>query len=294
MSRSRQLHVFRHLWGIEPVADTKTNLQLVKTLKGLGYSGVEASLSAIQEHGGGAFLDELKAHEMNLIVGIYSGWTDYVPSAWEAKSVSAHLKQFEDEVRQAHALSLRPVMLNAHAGCDHWTERECREFFEAAERISHDIPIAHETHRGRALWNPWRTLQLLEEFPSLKLTLDFSHWVLAAERLLDTEWDHEWLQRVLPHVIHIHGRIGSEESPQIIDPRDPQAKVEVERFDRLWADVWQAQAQAGLVVSTLTPEYGPSPYTPMTPFTGKPLSDVWDVCNHECKRQQARFQQLFP
>ncbi|ETV83901.1 hypothetical protein H257_04492 [Aphanomyces astaci] len=291
MSRGRQLQVFRHLWGIEPAVDVATNLKLVPQLKALGYKGVEASLSAIQAHGGAAFLDELKAHDMNLIVGVYSGWTDYIPNAWEEKSADEHLKQFEDEVNQAHALSLRPVMLNAHAGCDHWSDRDCVEFFSAAlERIPHtgDIPIAHETHRGRALWNPWRTLHVLEQFPSLKLTLDFSHWVVAAERLLDSEWDHQWIERVLPHVLHVHGRIVSDEAPQVIDPRDPHAKPFVDRFDRLWSQVWQVQARKNLI-STFTPEYGPSPYTPMAPFTGAPLSDVCDVVNFETRRQQARF-----
>ncbi|CAK4082026.1 unnamed protein product [Aphanomyces euteiches] len=292
MSRSRQLLVFRHLWGIEPSPSLEKNLALIGELKNLGYSGVEASLSAIREHGGAAFLEELKAHDMKLIVGIYSGWTDYVPSAWEAKSVADHLKQFEDEIQQAHALSLRPTMLNAHAGCDYWNERDCQEFLLAAEKIHSEIPIAHETHRGRMMWNPWRTLELIEKFPSLKLTLDFSHWCVGAERPLDTPWDHEWIKRILPRVIHIHGRVGTEESPQVIDPRDPNAKPFVERFDRIWADVWRTQAQSGAAISTLTPEYGPSPYTPMTPFTGQPLSDVWEVVNNECKRQQERFRNL--
>ncbi|RHY62607.1 hypothetical protein DYB30_000085 [Aphanomyces astaci] len=274
MSRGRQLQVFRHLWGIEPAVDVATNLKLVPQLKALGYKGVEASLSAIQAHGGAAFLDELKAHDMNLIVGVYSGWTDYIPNAWEEKSADEHLKQFEDEVNQAHALSLRPVMLNAHAGCDHWSDRDCVEFFSAAlERIPHtgDIPIAHETHRGRALWNPWRTLHVIEQFPSLKLTLDFSHWVVAAERLLDSEWDHQWIERVLPHVLHTHTPSPSWTGSIACGRR-----------------VWQVQARENLI-STFTPEYGPSPYTPMAPFTGAPLSDVCDVVNFETRRQQARF-----
>ncbi|RHY33348.1 hypothetical protein DYB32_001687 [Aphanomyces invadans] len=293
MSRGRQLHVFRHLWGIEPVAHLATNLKLVSQLKALGYKGVEASLSAIKAHGGNAFLDELQSHDMDLIVGVYSGWTDYEPGAWQEKSITDHLNQLEDEVNQARALSLRPVMLNAHAGCDHWSDRDCTEFFTAAlQRIPHDgdVPIAHETHRGRALWNPWRTLQLLEQFPSLKLTLDFSHWVVVAERLLDSAWDDQWIDRIIPHVLHIHGRVGSDESPQVVDPHDPHVKPFVDRFDRIWSQVWQAQARGSSNgTSTFTPEYGPSPYTPMAPFTGEPLSDVWALANSETRRQQERF-----
>ncbi|OQR94865.1 hypothetical protein ACHHYP_00879 [Achlya hypogyna] len=284
-----KLDVFRHLWGIAPSKDVKTNLRVVQVLKHLGYSGIEASLSAIHAHGGPAFLDELAAHDMKLIVGIYSGWTDYEPGTWEDKSVQAHIAQFEDEIRQAHALSLRPTLLNAHAGADHWNDATCHEFFTAARNIASDIPIAHETHRGRILWNPWRTLDVLKAYPELRLTMDFSHWVLGAERLLDADWDEQWLATVLPHVQHIHGRIGSDEAPQVTDPQDPFAQACVERFDRLWAQIWTHQAKAGQPFSTFTPEYGPSPYTPMAPFTGAPLSNVWDVCNRETVRQQSRF-----
>ncbi|OQR95346.1 hypothetical protein THRCLA_07958 [Thraustotheca clavata] len=285
-----KLQVFRHLWGINPSKDIKTNLRVVKVLKELGYAGVEASLSAIQAHGGSAFLQELIDHDMKLIVGIYSGWTDYEPNAWENKSVSAHLKQFEDEINQAHELLLKPVMLNAHAGADHWNDATCHEFFKAASNIQHDIPIAHETHRGRVLWNPWRTLDMLEAYPHLKLTMDFSHWVVCAERHLDTEWDEEWLNKVIPHVLHIHGRIGTDEAPQVTDPQDPHVQGSVQRFDNLWSKIWTHQAKTGKEISTFTPEYGPSPYTQMAPFTGAPLSNVWDVCNRETKRQQLRFQ----
>ena len=45
--------------------------------------------------------------------------------------------------------------------------------------------MAHETHRGRILFNPWITCRLLDRFEHLKLCCDFSHWVCVSERLID-------------------------------------------------------------------------------------------------------------
>jgi limonene-1,2-epoxide hydrolase len=46
------------------------------------------------------------------------------------------------------------------------------------------ISVSHETHRGRALFNPFITAHLLNRFSALHITADWSHWVVVCERLL--------------------------------------------------------------------------------------------------------------
>jgi hypothetical protein len=47
-----------------------------------------------------------------------------------------------------------------------------------------DVSVSHETHRGRALFNPFITGHLLNKFPTLYITADLSHWLVVCERLL--------------------------------------------------------------------------------------------------------------
>lgn len=54
------------------------------------------------------------------------------------------------------------------------------------------VSVSHETHRGRALFNPFITAHLLNKFPTLYITADWSHWTVVCERLLATSvYDEE-------------------------------------------------------------------------------------------------------
>jgi hypothetical protein len=61
--------------------------------------------------------------------GIYSSWQDYDCRNDHYKSPSLHLAQFQSQLEEA--LSLGPVHVNAHTGCDAWNEeKEVVPFFE--------------------------------------------------------------------------------------------------------------------------------------------------------------------
>lgn len=61
--------------------------------------------------------------------GIYSSWQDYECRNDHYKSPSLHLAQFKSQLEEA--LSLGPVHVNAHTGCDAWSEeKEVLPFFE--------------------------------------------------------------------------------------------------------------------------------------------------------------------
>ena len=96
-------------------------------------------------------------------------------------SVGRHLKALEKNL--GRALQLDPVHINVHAGSDSWcvlrnhmpsslasrhrSDAECDVFYghavEVQRRVCGAVPVSHETHRGRALFNPFRAHVLLKE-----------------------------------------------------------------------------------------------------------------------------------
>ncbi|DAZ95407.1 TPA: hypothetical protein N0F65_006297 [Lagenidium giganteum] len=283
--------------------------RLIEHVASQGYNGIEASLDDLNAIGGSSFVKEqLAKHNLKLIVGVYSGWVDYeahnLHQQWEG--VQAHLNRLRKQlelVRKDFDGDAKPMWINAHSGCDHWPKLDQMEYVAHALEIENSLEltnVSHETHRGRIFYSPWTTMELLEAFPSLKLTLDFSHWCVVAERLLDTPQDEEWIERMLPHVWHIHGRIGSPQSAQIRHPTDQHTSAEVARFDRLWMDAWRLQFQRATGVdpdepkfATFTPEYGPIPYAQRHPANPEePTVDIDQLCKDEANRQHARVQQL--
>lgn len=62
-----------------------------------------------------------------------------------------------------------------------WSYAQSLDFFSRATAHTKDlvaagVPVYHETHRGRALYNPWVCRDLVRALPDLMLTADYSHW----------------------------------------------------------------------------------------------------------------------
>ncbi|MBZ0300631.1 MAG: hypothetical protein K8J31_12855, partial [Anaerolineae bacterium] len=150
-----RLLVFRALWGMTgPLA------QQIEQVAGAGYDGFELWPSqwtiSRQE------MQALAAQfGQKLIVGAA------LPTKAELEPALLALAEFE------------PVRINLHSGRDHMTRDEASAFFEEALRVEEKIgvPVGHETHRGRILFTPWDTAYYLRQFPTLKITADYSHWV---------------------------------------------------------------------------------------------------------------------
>ena len=79
-------------------------------------------------------------------------------------------------------------------------------------------------------------------------------------------------------VIHIQGRVGHEEHPQVADPRAPESAPYVERFEKWWAAIIRHRVASGADTLTFTPEYGVNNYLPTLPYTQQPVADLWDIC----------------
>ncbi len=268
-----KLRLFRHLWGIGRPWE-----EVFPQIKAAGYEGIETGLPApADEH---RFMTLMQEHGFAYIAQIVTS----------GNSVDEHLKSFAGHLQQAKTLN--PLFVNAHSGQDSFSEEESHAFFAQALRLEEEsgIGVAHETHRGRILYNPWVTKRLLEHFPSMRLCADFSHWVLVGERLLDDQADA--IRLCAARTLHIHARVGYEEGPQVPDPRAPEYRAHVEAHERWWEWVWAAQAAHEVASSTLTPEFGPPGYMHTLPYTAMPVADLWAICDWQAHRQASRFAAL--
>lgn len=142
------------------------------------------------------------------------------------------------------------------SGADYFNDAQVDEFFAATAKIEadSDLRLAHETHRMCILFHPWAAARVLDRHPDIWLASDYSHWVIVAERYLETEG--ELLARCAARTIHIDARVGTPEMPQVADPRTDE--VATAAFDGFWN-----QIHAAGELRTVVPEFGPPPYEPV-------------------------------
>lgn len=265
-----KLQIIRHLWGVtDPWEDT------FPKFAELGFTGIEAPLPAKDE--ARRFRKLLDQHGFAYIPQIFSGGTD----------VAGHARSFAEQLRAAADWS--PLLVNAHSGLDAWDDTDACRYFESAleAELARGVAVAHETHRGRILFNPWTTDRMLARFDTLRLCCDFSHWVCVAERLIDDQL--EIIRRSAERCLHLHARVGYEQGPQVPDPRAPEYAPHLAAHERWWRIVWEAQERRGDKTTTLTPEFGPPGYLHTLPYTQAPVSDLWDICHWQAQRQRENF-----
>lgn len=266
-----ELKLVRHLWGLSGPLD-----RLLPQIRAAGYTAIESAPPDAQE--ADSFRDHMSAHQMSFVAQVFT----------QGQTVREHLESFRRQL--GHAAEFQPLFISSHSGMDRWSEAQADAFFAGALEIEAalGIRVAHETHRGRVLYNPWTTDRLIGTFPALNLTLDLSHWVCVAERLLDGP-ELDIVKRCAERCLHLHARVGYEEGPQVPDPGAPEFAAHVSAHEAWWDLVWDAQERRGQAVSTLTPEYGPSLYLHTLPFTQMPVADLGSVCDSQARRQAERF-----
>ena len=245
-----------------------------------GYEALESPLFVLPDRK--LFRRILKEEQFAWIPQVFSN--QFTPSG----TVAEHLLSLKNQIEEC--LDDSPLFINGHTGSDTWSYTQAEDFYGAALQMETELGVAlcHETHRSRYFSTPWNTERILQRFPSLKLTCDYSHWVCVAERLLPD--CGEILQLCAEHCGHLHARVGFEEGPQVPDPRAPEWSHHLEVHERWWQQIWKAQEAAGREVSTLAPEFGPPPYMPTMPFTQAPVADLNAICNWMAQRERDRFQ----
>ncbi len=164
-----------------------------------------------------------------------------------------------------------PDFINSHTGKDHYSFSENCRIIEAVEEFSikNRIPIYHEIHRGRFTFHSTTTLNYLDIFPNLKFVGDFSHWCVVSESLLQDQ--EEIIANIAPNIHHLHARIGTEQASQVNHPFAPEWRSHLHRYVEIWKSILSQHTNKSQF--TITPEFGPFPYMPQSPFDQQPLSN---------------------
>jgi sugar phosphate isomerase/epimerase len=250
-----------------------------------GFSGLEAPA----RHGSANYLSSLaQTLDQNGFGWIQEVCTagSYVPR--RQATPAEHLEDLEAQIALGKALN--PRFVNVMGGCDAWPIARSIEFFKAALDIAdkYDVLCSFETHRGRSFYCPWNTAEILHAVPDIKLTCDFSHWVVVSERLMDSEWDA--IELAAQHAHHVHGRVGYDQGPQVPHPAAPEYAEALASHQRCWEAIWSNQMLRGYHETTMTPEFGPDGYLHHLPFTNAPVADLWEINRWMATTEQVHFE----
>lgn len=265
-----QLHTFRHLWGVDQPIE-----QAFALFKQAGYAGIESPMPEPAQ--AAKFQELLDAHGLQYIAMLFTA----------GKSAAEHVDSFTRQLERAQTFG--PVKITAHSGADAFSVKDAEAFYRKAIELEAacEIPVGHETHRGRCFFNPWTTRDLLLEFESIKLCCDLSHWVCVAERVIDDCMPI--LELAAQRCIHLHSRVGYAQGPQVPDPAAPEYANDLAAHERWWDMIWRVQDSKRAQVSTVTPEFGPPGYLHTLPHTNVPVADLAKVCDWQADRQRQRF-----
>jgi sugar phosphate isomerase/epimerase len=273
-----ELRILKTLWGHQgTLADAVA--ECVKH----GFHGLEGQAPSLppERH---EFRARLSEAGLDYIAEICTAGS-YVPD--RHASPSEHLESLRQ--RANAAMECRPLFLTVIGGCDAWGIEESVDFFGEAMAAGESLGVgmSFETHRGRSLFNPWATRDILKQLPGLRLTCDYSHWCVVCERLIDTE--PEILALCAGRAHHVHARVGYDQGPQVPHPAAPEFGEALAAHERWWRQIWEHQRARGVAVSTMTPEFGPDGYLHCLPFTGAPVADLREINACMAARQRLQF-----
>jgi len=256
-----KIYFFCPRWGSENLSWD----EFCQKVKEAGYNGVEAGVS-FDEQEKTAQQQALKKHDL-LLIGQY--WQSF------EKEFELHVASYVKHLYQL--ASLQPLKINAQTGKDYFSPEQNNELFEAAKKFTEStgIPVAHETHRNKALFAAPVAFQYLTQHPLLAITADFSHWCNVAESFLEDQ--QETIELAVQRTVHIHARVGHPQGAQVTDPRLPEWQEALQIHLQWWKKIYQHQLREQQSVHTITPEFGPAPYMIHHPVTKQPLADQWEI-----------------
>lgn len=257
-------------WGFSGSLD-----EFCAKAKKAGYDGIEvwtpgnmqdriALEKATKDHG----------LQFGLLAGV--GSTDY----------KEHFTQFIQMIQ--NAVAMKPLYINCHSGKDYFTLEQGQSIIDLSLTAGKaaNVPIYHETHRGRLCYSAPVTRALMEKIPGLRLTLDISHWCVVHESLLGDQ--KSTVDMALSRTDHIHSRVGHQEGPQVTDPRAPEWADALKAHLAWWDKVVELKVNQNQPLTILT-EFGPPMYLPTVPYTRQPLADQWAINVHMMEMLRSRY-----
>ena len=269
-----KLLLTRNLWGVaEPWEES------FPRMKGAGYQGIELSLP--DSEGQRLLRERLEQFGFQYVAQIHT----------RGNSVDDHITSLKRQLIEAK--HLKPKVVVCFGGRGGWSDEEADTFISESLKIEEAVgmSVAHGIHRGRLLYNPWRTARLMEKHSQLKLCCDYSHWVVVTESLLEDITDI--LQETANRCIHIHGRVGYEEGPQVPDPRAYEYQKHKEAHEGWWEQIWKSQIEQNFEFSSFTPDYGPPPFMHTLPYSNVPVTSLSEICDWQASWVRDRFTKLY-
>jgi sugar phosphate isomerase/epimerase len=280
-ANAMKLQTYKTLWGYNGTMESAIKEALAADFNGIEGPAPENLADAQRLK---TLLDD---SGMSYIAEITTAGS-YVPE--RQASLQDHIDSFATKLE--HSLRLDPIFITCLGGCDAWSEDQSIEFFISAMALakSAGIAVSFETHRSRSLFNPWVTQRIVERLADILLTVDFSHWCVVCERLMDTELDV--IHAIADKVLHIHARVGYEQGPQVPDPRAPEYNYALRAHQNWWQIIWQSQLKRQFKVTTMTPEFGPDGYLHEAPFSQTPVANLWELNQWMALEEARHFAQF--
>ena len=277
-----QLQCFKTLWGCNGTAVEVVNQALYE-----GFDGIEGPLPQTKAEVSD-FISALRQAELNYIAEIATTGS-FVPD--RRLSINDHLQSLRQQLTQL--IDVPAALVSCLGGCDAWPLTQSVEFFHRAMELASafERTISFETHRGRSLFNPWITRDILAQIPELRLTFDISHWAVVCEGLQPSE--EALIKTLAHHCQHLHARVGYDQGPQVPDPRQGVYQQNFAQHLHIWRQLWVQQVQCGQGVITVTPEFGPDGYQYRNVQGTENLVNLDEINRFMMTALRQQFQQLF-
>ena len=231
----------------------------IARVKNAGFGHIECWLG--DDERGESVVSELRKHELPLALGhrpcsvADTRGTVELAAKWDAQWV-----------------------LCQPASAYHTLEEVVQIVREGAKMAAdHGLCYFVETHRNNFTETIRQTLELIEAVPEIKMTADFSHFVVGGEFYgWEGEGAIERLQPIIEKVAHVHARISNGEQVQV-DVGDGQSDPAARFFVQIWTQIfktWRKTAQNGDILP-FSSELGPPRYAITLP-DGSEFSDRWE------------------
>lgn len=255
-----KIKYFCSWWGLDHLGLEP----MLKKIKDSGFDGVEIGIP----------FENDKQELLKILLNKYQ--LEIIAHQYQATGNFNNYKvAFEKSL--INSAKFKPLFVNSHTGKDFWTIKQNLGLLKISEHIesNFNIPIFHETHRKHLLFSTYTANEFFKLDPNLKITADFSHWTCVSESLLEDQ--EELLQEAIRRTHHIHARIGFEEGPQIPDPRAKEWEKHLKIFTQWWQKIAYNFKDQQKEFLTITPEFGPIPYTWINPYNHEPMSDFFEI-----------------
>jgi hypothetical protein len=257
----QKLLVFQSLWGMERLRSETGELTLEEKVDRIAAAGFDG----VTDH----FYDRRHVAPLMALV--------------RARGLTIEGQVFPRSVDE-----LAPALeMAAEFGCHHitiqpdicpMTVAECLPILEGWHRLAEQagVPVYIETHRGRMTNDLLFTMHLLDASPTLRFTVDLSHYIVSREINLPVRDDiQEMIGRILDHGWAMHGRVAGAHQVQL-ELSFPQHQPWFTQFQDWWAAgirSWRERAGSDDTLS-FTCELGPAPYA-ITGADGRDQTDRW-------------------